>query len=484
MRHTIVKLTGLLMALALVLTGCNLIGVDPMMQLDEDFAALNKDYAAVVAEYDGGTVTKGDVLGRFANMYSYYAQMYSMFGMNMTSDVVENVKQQAAESAVEAVAVAKELEKRGISLAEDKLAEVQKAADDNYKEAYDSFFANAAGKGEVKERQTEYDMYANGYSKDLFYQTQLDQANHDLLEETVKAEVEDLTDEELQTAYDDKVKEDEEQYKDDASAFETAMSSEDDIVAWIPEGYRTVKHILVKPEDDVLQAVTDARTALSDAEEKVADLETELADQNNAEAEPAEEEAEEAETEEAEEAEETEAEPTEAPRTAEQIQADIDAAKAEVETAKKAAEDAEAACLESVKAKTDEIYAKIEAGEDFASLIEQYGEDPGMQNEPTASRGYYVCAAKGNWDQNFNDGAMSLANVGDVTMTPVISTSGVHIIRYESDVTAGPVALETIKEKLHDETLEARKEDHYSETLTGLVEALNPVYHIEAFNVA
>ena len=58
MRHTIVKLTGLLVVLALTLTGCNLIGVDPMMQLDEDFAALDKDYAAVVAEYAGGTVTK------------------------------------------------------------------------------------------------------------------------------------------------------------------------------------------------------------------------------------------------------------------------------------------------------------------------------------------------------------------------------------------------------------------------------------------
>ena len=180
MRHSIVKLTGLLMALALVLTGCNLIGVDPMMQLDEDFAKLNKDYAAVVAEYDGGTVTKGDVLGRFASMYSYYAQMYSMFGMNMTSDIVENVKQQAAESAVEAVAVAKELENRGIILSEDKLAEVQKAADESYKEAYDSFYANAAGKDEVKARQTEYDMFASGYSKDLFYQSQLDQANHEI----------------------------------------------------------------------------------------------------------------------------------------------------------------------------------------------------------------------------------------------------------------------------------------------------------------
>ena len=52
-----------------------------------------------------------------------------------------------------------------------------------------------------------------------------------------------------------------------------------------------------------------------------------------------------------------------------------------------------AAVLDSVKEKTDEIYGKIAAGEDFAALIAEYGEDPGMQNEPTATRGYYVSAA-------------------------------------------------------------------------------------------
>ena len=485
MRHTIVKLTGLLVVLALTLTGCNLIGVDPMMQLDEDFAALDKDYAAVVVEYDGGTVTKGDVLGRFASMYSYYAQMYSMFGMNMTNEVIENVKQESAEAAVEAVAVSKELEKRGLSLSEEQLAEVQKTADENYKQAFDSFYTSAEGKGEVKDRQTEYNMYLNGYSKQMFYNTQLDQANHTLLEETVKAEIADLSDEELQTAYDEKVSEDEEQYANDASAFETAMSSEEDTVAWIPEGYRTVKHILVKPEDAVLTAVTDARTALTDAQSKLEDYETELEDLNDADEPEADAEAADAEEEAAEEEEAEEAlEPTEAPRTAEEIQADIDKARADVDAAKKAVETAEAACLDSVKDKTDEIYAKIEAGEDFAALIEQYGEDPGMKNEPTASRGYYVCAQKGNWDQNFNDGAMSLQNVGDVTETPVISTSGVHIIRYESDVTAGPVGLDAIREKLHDETLENMKADHYDDTLSSLVEALNPVYHMEAFDMA
>lgn len=490
MRHTIVKLAGLLVVLALTLTGCNLIGIDPMMQLDEDFAKLDKDYAAVVAEYDGGTVTKGEVVGRFASMYSYYAQMYSMFGMNITSDVMESIKEQSAEAAVEAVAVDKELEKRGLSLSEEKLAEVEKTADENYKSAYDSFYAEVEGKmtDELKARQTEYNMYANGYSKDVFYNTQLDTAKHALLEEAVKAEISELTDEELKQVYDEKVADDEDSYANDPSAFETAMSSDSDIVAWMPEGYRTVKHILVKPEDDVLSAVTDARTALTSARTTLENYEKELDDLNDDDAETSEvaaegaAEGEEADAEEAE-TEEAEAEPAEAPRTAEAIQADIDAARADVDAAKKTVEEAEAACLASVKEKTDEIYAKIEAGEDFASLIETYGEDPGMKNEPTASRGYYVCAAKGNWDQNFNDGAMSLQNVGDVTTTPVISTSGVHIIRYESDVPAGPVALDDIRESLYKEALEERQNDHYEETLTGIVEALNPTYHMDAFTV-
>ena len=39
-----------------------------------------------------------------------------------------------------------------------------------------------------------------------------------------------------------------------------------------------------------------------------------------------------------------------------------------------------------------EIDARLAGGEDFMALMAEYGEDPGMQNEPTATRGYYVSA--------------------------------------------------------------------------------------------
>ncbi|MGX8705257.1 MAG: peptidylprolyl isomerase [bacterium] len=466
MKHTLVKLMGLTLALMLVLTGCNLIAIDPMMQLDEDFAKLDKNYAAVVAEYEGGKLTKGDVLGSFASSYSYYSQMYSMFGMSMNDSVIEDIKQQSLEHAVQGVAMKRELEKRGLTLTEEQLQEVQTTADSNYKQAYDSFYAQAAGKGDVKARQTEYDMYVNGYSKDFFYKSQLHEAEEALIEETVKGEIAELTDEELQAAYDAKVAEDEGSYSGNAGAFESAMSSEDGIVAWRPEGYRTVKHILVKPADDVLAAVTDARTALTDAQTKLEDLESELDAQNDADP-----------------AEETTEVPASEDEATTALQADIDAARADVDAAKAAVADAEAACLDSVKEKTDAIYAKLAEGADFADLIAEYGEDPGMKNEPTATRGYYVSADSATWDKNFTAGAMALANVGDVSDTPVISTSGVHIIRYESEVAPGAVPLDEIRDALYETTLTTRKDDHYSESLESWVAALNPVYHIDAFTL-
>ena len=78
---------------------------------------------------------------------------------------------------------------------------------------------------------------------------------------------------------------------------------------------------------------------------------------------------------------------------------------------------------------------------------------------------------------------MSLENVGDVTETPVVSASGVHIIRYESEVPSGAVALEDVKDALFEDTLENMKSDHYDTEEEAWVTALNPVYHIDAFKL-
>ena len=463
MRHALVRLTALLIVLMLVLTGCNLIGVDQMIKLDEDFAKLAKRYSGVVATYDGGEIKQADVMASFTNTYSNYSQMYSMFGYSMPADAINTVEQTVVERAVQDVAIAKQMEARSLKLDEAKLAELQAEADEHYETYYDSFYDGITEKDEaVHAKQTEYNMAVNGLTKDALYAIEVAEANREMVEQNVRDEIAEISDDELQTAYEAKLKEDEDKYSAAGSSFESDMTNEDTVVSWMPEGYRTVKHILVIPEDDVLNAYKDARTAYENAQDSLDDLNDELAELSHDHGEEGEEEA--------------------PQRTAEEIQADIDKAQAELDSKKadmdKAAED----CLANVKTKTDEIYSKLDAGEDFAALIEAYGEDPGMQNEPTKTRGYYVSATSANWDKNFTDGAMALENVGDVTRTPVVGSSGVHIIRYESEVKPGAIALADIHDALYDATLETSRDEHYTSALNGWVEALNPKYTLDAFN--
>ena len=83
---------------------------------------------------------------------------------------------------------------------------------------------------------------------------------------------------------------------------------------------------------------------------------------------------------------------------------------------------------------------EFEGGADFDSLIEKYNADPGMQNEPTATKGYAVSANSTTWDPAFTEGAMSIAEVGQIS-APVYGQNGIHVIYYLSDITPGPVAL-------------------------------------------
>ena len=277
MRHALVRLTGLLIVLMLVLTGCNLIGVDPIMKLDEDFAKLAKRYSGVVANYDGGEVTQADVMASFSNMYSNYSQMYSMFGYSMPADVITTVESSVAEQAVQDIAIAAQMEARGLKLDDEKLTELQAEADEHFKDYYDRFYSNVTEKNDdVHDKQTEYNMAVNGFTKDALYAIEVAEANRELVEQAVRDEITEVSEEDLKAAYEAKLKEDEDKYSASNSSFESDMTSEDTIVSWMPEGYRTVKHILVIPEETVLNAYKDARTAYESAQTNLDTLNAEL----------------------------------------------------------------------------------------------------------------------------------------------------------------------------------------------------------------
>ena len=458
MRHSFAKLMALLLALLLVLSGCNLIDVDQVAVIEEQRAEVEKELSTVLVEYDGGTITEFDVMASFYGNYSYIAQLYSSFGMSMDSGTVNDILQDVVDTEIQSRAIAKEFESRGLTLSKT-LDEIYAEADEAYQSNYDYVYENAEGDtDEVRAANTELSLYQQGYTKDYLREYFVSTYQTEAVEAAVREEISEVTDEELQAAYEEQVAADESTYTETPTKLDGTMTSADALVCWMPEGYRTVKHVLVIPEDEVLQAVTDARKAVDTAQTELETLKTELDDVNDDEPEEGEE-----------------------VRTAEEIQADIDAKEAELADLEAAAKAAETACLESVKDRTDEIYAKLEAGEDFDAVMAEYGEDPGMQSEPSMTSGYYVSADSTQWDANFTAGAMLLSQVGDYSAEPVISTSGVHIIYYNSDVTPGAVPLEDIRDALYDQTLESMKSEHYQNELTSWVDALNPVYHLDAW---
>ena len=451
------KFAALLAVLCLTLTGCNLIGVDPLMQIAEDRAAVSDVYETVLAEYDGGTVTVADIIYDFNYQWSYYYQLYAMAGMELDEETVAMLRDSCVDAAVERAAQSAEAERRGLALTEEELAEAEQTARQLYDESYASLLSQATDADEdVRAARTEYELYASGqdYETVLAYYTA--EALNAKLREQEDAGITDPGEESIEQAYDQRVESDEANYADSPASFESAMTS-GTLVTWMPEGYRTVKHILVIPDESVLTPYQEAKSELDTMQSELDSLNEQLlaaTDDDPAEGEEA-------------------ADPA-------ALETQIAAQEAAIAAAEEALQPLADACFADVQDTLDEIQSRLDAGEDFQTLIDEYGEDPGMQNEPTATVGYYVSADSTTWDTAFRDAAMLLSNVDDVS-EPVLSMSGVHIIRYESDVTPGPVPLDDIRDQLFDEALTTAREEHYGALLDEWVAAIHPVYHYDAW---
>ncbi len=78
------------------------------------------------------------------------------------------------------------------------------------------------------------------------------------------------------------------------------------------------------------------------------------------------------------------------------------------------------------KALANDIYKKVQAGEDFDALLKQYGEDPGMTSNPKG----YVVNESSNYVEEFKDAALEM-KIGEYRL--VESDYGYHIM-YRDDV--------------------------------------------------
>ena len=284
---------------------------------------------------------------------------------------------------------------------------------------------------------------------------------------------------------------------------------------YMPAGYRSVLHILMRPDSALLTAYSEAvkaydqlketfdsqQAAQDDATEEAAEAETEAEEAAPAEeaaaeavteaeeAAPAEEAAAEAvtETEEAAPTEEAAAETvTEAEETAPAEEAaetaQTEEAPAQEQAAEEKAEPVTQEMLDQAQAKVDEALAAIIAskqteidtiekrladGEDFAAVARDYNEDPGLDLE----KGYEVHKDSIMWDPVFTSAAFSdeMQQPGDHSR-PVVGSYGIHILYYLNDIPAGAIELTdelrtSIREDLMDQKRSEALMKMYQENL-------------------
>ena len=200
---------------------------------------------------------------------------------------------------------------------------------------------------------------------------------------------------------------------------------------YMPEGYRAILHILLKVDDDLLTAYTDAESAYDEAEG----------------AETPDEEA--------------------------------------VAAAKTALDAAREAVLAYVQPQLDDIYARLEKGEDFKNLIVEYGKDPGMEDVTNLEKGYPVHKESIIYDSAFTQGAFQerMAKVGDYS-DPVIGQNGVHVLYYLADMEGGLVMTDEIHQEISDYLVSNKVNEAYNAGLETWKADMSIVTYQDALDAA
>ena len=453
MRTRFWKLTALFLALMIALSGCSLITVDQEMEMAETVAVV------------GDTkITKGEVIDLYKYQLDYTAYIYQYYyGMEgLTGDEVEAVKDTVLDAYIRRELTHQKLAELALTdFSEESYAEADAEAEAYYEESLASHAEHVDTEGMTEEEARDAlvaHLEAEGTTLESIKQNYRDSHDQELLYNYVVENIT-ISDEEVQAAYESKVTEDEATYGSSSYLFEL-YNTYGYTIAWQPEGYRTVKQILFMADDETTAEMEEISTRLSEIDTELTDLAIDDA-AKQLEADWAAQEA----AEEGESAEETTEETTEetAEETTEEI--DLNATLTALHNEKTELEERlatlKADLLATFQEKTDDVYARLEAGESFEDLMAELSEDPGMQEEPNKTTGYFVCETSSTWDVTFRDASMALEKVGDVS-EPVVSNYGVHIIYYNSDVTAGPVDIETIREALTEEVLTAKQEEAYN----------------------
>lgn len=445
---------ALMLAITMIVTaGCGLIVKDAEV-----------DKQTPIIEVAGKVITKAEVTEQVEYYLDYQAYIYSMYGLTFDStdaSVIAEVQQSAIDDFIRQAVLEKKAEDTGSNvLTDEELAAAQAEADTTYNGYVESiktsYFAETELTGEELDNAVAAKLTELGYpTLDELLESQKKTTAQDKLEADVVKDVQ-VTDDEIQTSYDEKVAEAKTSYESDLTAYGSAISS-GTTVYYAPAGYRYVKHILRQISEEDSTAIGDVSTQLTDKQALLSDAETSLVSLNE---DPTQDTAEDAQN--RKEWEETKA-----------------ALSVEIEDLQKTLDETKEAAYGKLQTTIDEILQKLSEGEDFDALVTEYGEDEGMKASPAKEQGYLVCTGDTRWVTEFTAAAMELAQVGDIS--PAVRTDyGIHILTYASDLPEGAVPLDSVRDTISQELLTSKQDALFESTVSEWITEANAKVDLNA----
>ena len=250
------------------------------------------------------------------------------------------------------------------------------------------------------------------------------------------------TDDEVQTVFNEVGLSYQQNYENNVMAFEYNTIYNQQASWYTPAGYRGIIHILLQPDTALMDSYAKLQQTFEEQQSALGGEEAATDAEVSPEVSPA-----------------VSAQPV--------TQEMLDAARQ--------------AILDSVKALTDEIYAKLAAGATFESLVGEYGKDPGMSDEDSLRDGYMVHKDSVVWDPAFTAGAFSdkMSQAGDVS-DPLVSAHGVHILKYLRDVPSGLIMTDAIRAEIADYLKAAKENAAYEEAFVSWEKEMTITYNQEA----
>lgn len=379
--------------------------------IERDMTVVNN---RVVLSFDGVSYTRGQIDALTEEELTLTEMSYAAYGMAFDRTDKANIEEARniiISDLTRQMVVNAKVEELGCALTEEDMAALQTEAETVFGENLTFFRENFFAGQDVADEVVAAEMALYGYpaSVEETLEVLISEKQEEKLMAVVAADVT-VTDEEVQAAYDTNVATQQEDYETYPSLYESDLLY-GSTVYYHPEGMRYVKHIFIPFTEEDAAAIAEVTDQIANADETT----------------------------------------------------DVDALNGQVDTLRIAA-------ISNIQTTLDEVKTKLDAGEDFDSLIAAYSADTDSLEEPAKTNGILMYeSSMTQWGTTFRDSAMALAAPGDISL-PVITDSGVHYILFVSEVTPGPVPFEDVKDALRDETLYNKQLQVYEAEVTRWID--------------